>query len=81
VRQIISNLLSNALTFTRRGGMTIAARRNARERTVTLSVTGIGIAAADQDRVFEDFRQLDSSPTRPYGGSTIVLMLPAKGPR
>lgn len=77
VRQIIKNLLGNALKFTRHGGVTIAARRNARERTVTLSVTdtGIGIAAADQDLIFEDFRQLDNSPTRPYGGIGLGLSM------
>jgi signal transduction histidine kinase len=69
--------LSNALKFTHQGGVTIAARRNARERTMTLSVTdsGIGIAQADQDRIFEDFRQLDNSPTRAYGGTGLGLSI------
>jgi signal transduction histidine kinase len=77
VKQIILNLLSNALKFTHHGGVTIAARRNARERTVTLSVTdtGIGIASSAQDRIFEDFRQLDNSPTRPYGGTGLGLSI------
>ena len=77
VKQIILNLLSNALKFTHHGSVTIAARRNVRERTVTLSVTdtGIGIAGADQDRIFEDFRQLDNSPTRPYGGTGLGLSI------
>src|SRR5438270_1668692 len=63
VKQIILNLLSNALKFTHHGSVTIAARRNPKERTVTISVTdtGIGIAGTDQDRIFEDFRQLDNS--------------------
>ncbi len=77
VKQIILNLLSNALKFTHHGGVTIAARRSARERTVTLSVTdtGIGIAGTDQDRIFEDFRQLDNSPTRAYGGTGLGLSI------
>jgi len=77
VKQIILNLLSNALKFTHHGGVTIAAKRSVRERTLSLSVTdtGIGIANADQDRIFEDFRQLDNSPTRAYGGTGLGLSI------
>ncbi|HXI28635.1 MAG TPA: ATP-binding protein, partial [Vicinamibacterales bacterium] len=77
VKQILLNLLSNALKFTHHGGVTIAVRRQPKERTLTLSVTdtGIGIAKADQDRVFEDFRQLDNSPTRAYGGTGLGLSI------
>jgi len=77
VKQILLNLLSNSLKFTHHGGVTIAARRNAKEKTLTLSVadTGIGIANADQDRIFEDFRQLDNSPTRAYGGTGLGLSI------
>jgi signal transduction histidine kinase len=77
VKQILLNLLSNALKFTHHGGVTITARRNIKERTLTLSVadTGIGIANVDQDRIFEDFRQLDNSPTRAYGGTGLGLSI------
>src|SRR5262249_60868455 len=64
-----------ALEFTHHGTITIAATR--RDRSVHLSVsdTGIGIAAADHDKIFEDFRQLDNSPTRAYGGTGLGLSI------
>jgi len=77
VKQILVNLLSNAVKFTHHGGVTLSARRNARDRTIALAVTdtGIGISAADQDRIFEDFRQLDNTPTRAYGGTGLGLSI------
>jgi signal transduction histidine kinase len=77
VKQIVLNLLSNALKFTHQGGVTISARRNGRDRALILSVadSGIGIAPADQERIFEDFRQLDNSPTRAYGGTGLGLSI------
>jgi signal transduction histidine kinase len=77
VKQILLNLLSNSLKFTHHGGVTMAAGFNARERSILLSVvdTGIGIASPDQERIFEDFRQLDNSPTRAYGGTGLGLSI------
>ncbi len=77
VKQILLNFLSNALKFTHHGSVTLAAVRSARDKTITLSVTdtGIGIAPADQDKIFEDFRQLDNSPTRAYGGTGLGLSI------
>jgi len=77
VKQILLNLFSNALKFTHHGGVTIAVRQYPKERMMTLAVadTGIGIAPTDQERVFEDFRQLDNSPTRAYGGTGLGLSI------
>jgi signal transduction histidine kinase len=77
VKQIVLNLVSNALKFTHHGSITIVVRTQPDDRTVTLAVkdTGIGIAPADQEKIFEDFRQLDNSPTRAYGGTGLGLSI------
>jgi signal transduction histidine kinase len=77
VKQIVLNLLSNAIKFTHHGAITISARAVPEEGALTISVkdTGIGIAPADQERIFEDFRQLDNSPTRAYGGTGLGLSI------
>lgn len=77
VKQIVLNLLSNALKFTPAGTVTISATHTARSRMVEIAVrdTGIGIPAEHQAKVFEDFRQLDSSPARGYGGTGLGLSI------
>ena len=77
VKQIVLNLLSNALKFTTAGSVTIGATYDVKGRTVGIAVrdTGVGIALEDQIKVFEDFRQLDSSPARGYGGTGLGLSI------
>ena len=77
VKQIVLNLLSNALKFTPSGSVTIKVSQNRTAQTVTVAVsdTGVGIAPEDQGKVFEDFRQLDSSPARGYGGTGLGLSI------
>jgi PAS domain S-box-containing protein len=77
VKQIVLNLLSNALKFTPTGSVTITANYDGRTRMVKIAVrdTGVGIGEEDQVKVFEDFRQLDSSPARGYGGTGLGLSI------
>jgi PAS domain S-box-containing protein len=77
VKQIVLNLLSNALKFTTEGSVTISASYHGPSRQVVIAIrdTGIGIGEADQVKVFEDFRQLDSSPARGYGGTGLGLAI------
>jgi PAS domain S-box-containing protein len=77
VKQIVLNLLSNALKFTPAGSVTMTASFETRLRQVAIAVkdTGVGIPEEDQIKVFEDFRQLDSSPARGYGGTGLGLSI------
>jgi signal transduction histidine kinase len=76
VKQIVLNLLSNALKFTHDGHVELRARAAGRKRvTIEVSDTGIGIAPEDQQTVFEDFRQLDHSASRGYGGTGLGLSI------
>ncbi len=75
IKQVILNLLTNALKFTPRGSVAIRVRLAGEEISVAVVDTGIGIAPSDHQKVFEDFRQVDSSPARPYGGTGLGLSI------
>jgi len=77
VKQIVLNLVTNAIKFTPSGSVTVAARYDGSEKQFHVAVTdtGIGIAPADQQKVFEDFRQADNSPAREYGGAGLGLAI------
>ena len=77
VKQIVLNLLSNALKFTPAGSVRIVASYDRKTRMAGIAVadTGVGIAPADRAKVFEDFRQLDNSPARGYGGTGLGLSI------
>jgi two-component system, NarL family, sensor histidine kinase EvgS len=82
LKQILHNLLDNALKFTPPGGrVVLAARRGSGDdATVAISVadTGVGIAAEDHERIFGRFEQLDPSATRAYAGTGLGLSLSRK---
>jgi signal transduction histidine kinase/CheY-like chemotaxis protein len=78
LRQILTNLLANAIKFTERGSIVVRVRATAAGAdTLRLEVavidTGIGIAADALARIFEPFGQADTSVTRRYGGTGLGL--------
>jgi len=79
LQQILAQLLTNALKFTEKGKIDLSIRETAEADAKFLEIaiadTGIGIKREDQDVIFEDFRQLDGSSTRHYGGTGLGLGL------
>ncbi|MGH2458266.1 MAG: ATP-binding protein [Chloroflexota bacterium] len=72
IRQVLINLLYNAVRFTHRGGVTISARQADEGVVIDVSDTGVGIPSADLPRLFEEFRQLHA-PTGGHLGSGLGL--------
>ena len=77
VKQIVLNLVTNAIKFTPSGSVTVSARHDPAAKEIEIAVrdTGIGIKNEDHERVFEDFRQADNSPAREYGGAGLGLAI------
>ncbi|QDV56871.1 response regulator [Rosistilla oblonga] len=80
LRQILFNLIGNAIKFTNRGHVfiEITAREiefAKVELRIDVNDTGVGIAATNQEHIFEAFRQADSSTTREFGGTGLGLSI------
>ncbi|MBU2705024.1 response regulator [Zooshikella marina] len=80
IRQVLTNLMNNALKFTHQGyvGLDIRclhANQQQCELSFTVEDTGIGISKDRQDKIFEQFTQADSSTTRLYGGTGLGLAI------
>jgi signal transduction histidine kinase len=75
VKQIVLNLLTNALKFTPAGTVAVRLRKQGAQLAVSVQDSGIGIDPKDHEQIFEDFRQADSSTTRAYGGAGLGLAI------
>ena len=75
VRQIVSNLLSNALKFTRAGRVDVRLGQHGEHMRIEVCDTGIGIAQDAQAKIFQPFTQAEAAITRQYGGTGLGLTL------
>lgn len=80
IRQILNNMISNALKFTQKGSITVSVKKlkgNDDEIELNFSVcdTGIGIAPEDIDKLFKSFSQIETSFTKKFGGTGLGLAI------
>ena len=77
LRQVLLNLAGNAIKFTEKGGVAVIVEPGERDNEVRFIVrdTGIGLKPDDQARIFHEFEQADSSPTRKFGGTGLGLAI------
>lgn len=77
IRQIILNLISNAMKFTEQGEIIVRLREGGKEDELQVSVidSGIGIPEKKLESIFSSFTQVDSSTTRKYGGTGLGLTI------
>ncbi|MDO9492606.1 PAS domain-containing protein [Acetobacterium sp.] len=82
IKQIINNILSNAIKFTNVGSVKITVSQEVLPdkideiiQKITITDTGIGIAAKDYSMLFKSFTQIDGSYTREYGGTGLGLVI------
>jgi PAS domain S-box-containing protein len=77
IKQILLNLLMNALKFTPKGWVDVSATyQGVQDRvTITVSDSGIGIAESEQEKIFEDFRRSDDSVAKGYAGVGLGLSI------
>jgi signal transduction histidine kinase/HAMP domain-containing protein len=75
ITQVLLNLVGNAIKFTEAGGVEISVRAGNGAFVAAVHDTGPGIDAEHQQRIFEEFQQVDSSPTKTKGGTGLGLAI------
>jgi CheY-like chemotaxis protein len=75
LRQVVYNLISNALKFTDRGGVRVSVDRHAGQLEIAVADTGVGISPEQMSQLFEKFVQADASTTRRFGGTGLGLSI------
>lgn len=75
LRQILTNIVGNAVKFTQQGGVFLSVSRREQEILVEVRDTGVGIEPAQRERLFQPFAQADDSTSRKYGGTGLGLAL------
>ena len=78
IRQVLTNLVANAIKFTLEGSVAIRAKVSGSLVEIAVIDTGIGIALEAQGRIFEEFRQADESIATKYGGTGLGLSIARK---
>lgn len=75
IKQILKNLISNAIKFTQEGKIEVILEENANDLTIKVIDEGIGIPKEKLNHIFERFKQADGSTTRKYGGTGLGLAI------
>ena len=75
LREVVTNLIDNAMKFTTQGGVTVTLNGSPEAVTVSVNDTGMGIAPEDLPHLFQKFYRVDNSSTRTIGGTGLGLYL------